>query len=355
MTARPIRAHLLKSWTAGTAREQRYRIELLGDAGVELTYSDAAERPPWTFGPVRAVVRRFERLGAPFLQTLLATPRIARSDAVIAVFESQGNFLAAVRSLRLWPFTRPRFVVVACWLAMDAPKFSPGKLRAFRRAYRGVDEVVYFSPNQTEVYRDVLGIPEDRLTFVPFGIDHEYFTPQDVEEEGFVLAVGRDKGRDWPTLFDAVRGTGLDVRIACRPEDIAGLDRPDEVTVLGVVDRSTYRDLTARARVVVVATTPLAYPTGQSVTLEAMAMAKCCVVTGTPAMAEYLHDGVDAVVVPPHDSESLREAIERALGDADLRKRTGIAARDAVERTFNAAAMWQVIAGRLRGASVASG
>ncbi|HMG43702.1 MAG TPA: glycosyltransferase [Acidimicrobiales bacterium] len=351
---KPTKAFLLKSWHAGDAHEQRYRIELLERHGVDLRYSDAVDRPPWTFAPVRKLVRRLERLGAPFLQTLLAAPRIARSDAVVAVFESQGNFLAGLRALRLWPFTRPRFVVVACWLAMDAPKFSPRKLRGYRWAYRrGVDELVFFSPNQTEVYRDLLGIPEDRLAYVPFGIDHQYFTPRDVEEEGYVLAVGRDKGRDWPTLFDAVRGTDLDVRVVCRPDDIEGLDVPANVTLLGTVDRSTYRDLTARARVVVVATRPLAYPTGQSVTLESMALGKCCVVTDTPAMHDYLDHEVDALLVPPHDSAALRAALERAMTDPDLRKRLGTGAREAVERTFNAAAMWQTVAGHLRRVNVA--
>jgi glycosyltransferase involved in cell wall biosynthesis len=343
-----MKAFLLKSWHAGDATEQRYRIELLRDQGVDLRWSDAVDKKPWTFGPVHRVVRRFERLGAPFLQTLLATSRIARSDTVVAVFESQGNFLAALRALRLWPFTRPRFVVVSCWLAMDAPKFGKGRLRFYRWAYRrGVDELVYFSANQTEVYRDLLGIPDERLTCVPFGIDSEYFAPQDADEADYVLAVGRDKGRDWETLFAAVTGTDLDVRVACRPDDIAGLDVPANVTVLGTIDRSVYRDLTARARVVVVPTRPLAYPTGQSVTLESMAMAKCCVVSDTPAMHEYLHDDVDALLVPPHDPARLRSTLELAVADPDLRKRIGTAARQAVEETFNAGAMWATVAGHL--------
>jgi glycosyltransferase involved in cell wall biosynthesis len=329
-------AFLLKYWEAGDAKVQNYRIETLAQAGVDLDYSDAAHKAPWTSPPVHRAVRRLERLGAPFLQTLLATRRIARSDAVVAVFESQGNFLAALRSLRLWPYTRPRFAVVSCWLAMDAPKLSPARRRAYRWAYRGVDKVVYFSRNQTSIYRDVLGIPEDHLAFVPFGIDHEYFSPPATDDDdGYVLAVGRDRGRDWETLFDAVHGTDLVVKVA---------SRPDNVELLGFVDRPTYRSLTARARVVAVPTRVLAYPTGQSVTLEAMAMGKCCVVTDTPAMSDYLTDGVDAVLVPPGDSGRLREALEQAVSDPDLRKRTGFAAREAVDRQFNAPAMWRAIA-----------
>lgn len=350
--ARPRRrVFLLKYWDSGGAPRLHYRAETLAAAGIDLSHSDAVHRPPWTWRPVRRVVRRLERLGAPFLQTLLAAPRIARSHAVVAMFESQGNFLAFVRALRLWPFTRPRFAVVACWLADDAPRFGPGRRRWYRWVYRRVDHLVFFSRNQAALYRDLLGLPDERLAFVPFGIDHEYFRPPPLPppsadgdgDGGYVLAVGRDKGRDWATLFEAVRGSDLDVRVACRPDDIAGLEVPANVTVLGVIDRSAYRDLTGRACVVAVATHPLAYPTGQSVTLESMAMARCCVVTGTPAMADYLTDGVNALLVPPGDSTALRAALERAVGDDELRDRIGRAARHDVETRFNAPAMWRAV------------
>lgn len=335
---------LLKPWEGAGASELPYRVDTLAGHGVAVDYSDAVHHRPWTYPPVRRVVRRLERLGAPFLQTLLATGRIARSDAVVAQFESQANALAVLRALRLWPYTRPRLVVVACWLAMDAPTFAPWRRRLYRWAYRGVDRLVYFSPNQTEVYREVLGVPPEKLRFLPFGIDHERYRPsEDGGDDGYVLAVGRDRGRDWPTFFDAVRGSGLDVRVACRPEDIVGLDVPPEVTVVGYVDRARYRALLDRARVVVVATHVRAYPTGQSVTLEAMAMGRCCVVTDTPAMGPYVRHGVDALTVPPADSGALRAAIDKAVADGELRRRLGAAARAAVEQRFTAAAMWGTI------------
>lgn len=359
---RRLRAFLLKYWEAGGGGRQPYRIDTLADAGVDLDTSDAMYRRPWTLRPVHHPVRRLERLGMPFLQTVLATRRIARADAVIAVFESQGNALAALRALRVWPFTRPRYAVVACWLAEDAPRFGGWRRRWYRWAYGGVDRVVHFSRNQRAVFRDLLGIPDERLAYVPFGVDHERFAPAAPagsgdrgplgdEDGGYVLAVGRDRGRDWATLFDAVRGTDLAVKVACRPEDLSGLDVPPNVEVLGYVGPDAYRELTARARVVTVPTRVLAYPTGQSVALEAMAMARCCVVTDTPAMRDYLNDDVDALLVPPGDAAALRAALERAAGDGDLRRRIGTAARAAVERTFNARAMWAAVAAVLDPAS----
>jgi glycosyltransferase involved in cell wall biosynthesis len=345
------RVFLLKYFDAArerATRTGRWRLPLavdaLAEAGVELDWSDAAERRPWTFRPVHAVVRRLERLTVPWLQTVLATRRIARADGVIAVFESQGTCLALLRSLRIWPFTRPRYAVVATWLAMDAERFGRGRLRFYRWAYRGVDRLVFFSPNQVEVYRDLLGIPEEKLAPVPFGIDHEYFAPQDVDEQDYILAVGRDKGRDWATLFAAVADTDLKLKVAARPEDIEGLELPPNVEYVGFLPLDEYRDLSAAARVVVVPTKVRAYPTGQTVLLEAMALARCCVVTDTPAMRDYVDDEATALVVPPEDPAALRKAIERAATDDDLRRRIGAGARRSVEEQYNSEAMWKRIA-----------
>jgi glycosyltransferase involved in cell wall biosynthesis len=346
------RVFLLKYFDSAEARDivgtwrLPYALDSLSEAGVELRWSDADHRPPWTRPRVRGALRRLERLSAPFLATLLGTREIARADAVLAIFESQGNVLATLRAMRVRPYTRPRLVVVSCWLAMESQRFGRARRALYRFAYRGVDRLVYFSKNQTEIYRTVLGIPDTRLAFVPFGVDHRLFAPVDVPEDGSVLAVGRDRGRDWATLFDAVRGTDLRVRVASRPEDVAGLAVPPNVEMLGFVDAARYRELTAHASVVVVATDVRAYPTGQSVTLEAMSMGKCCVVTDTPAMRDYL-DGENALLVPPHDRLALRAALERAVADAALRRKIGHAARQAVVDRFTAERMWRSVAALL--------
>ena len=83
------------------------------------------------------------------------------------------------------------------------------------------------------------------------------------------------------------------------------------------------------------------YPTGQTVLLEAMALAKACVVTDTPAMREYAEHDVTALLVPPHDPAALRDAIDRLVDDPDLRHRLGHAARAQVTAWGGAAAMWR--------------
>ncbi|MFN8024851.1 MAG: glycosyltransferase [Acidimicrobiia bacterium] len=325
-----------------------YRAETITRAGVELELSDAMYRGFWGRSGVRRVVGKLEQVSAPFLQPLLNTRAFARADVAMAMFESQGNSVAVMRRLHLPPFTRPPLVVISCWLARDLEHFGRARRSLYRFAYRSVDRLVYFSENQGEIFTRELGIPASRLRAVPFGIDHEFFSPQATAEQDYVVAVGRDLGRDWRTFLDAVRDAGYPVKVACRPETLAGLDIPANVEVVGFVDRDAYRDLLAAAKVVVVATYAVAYPTGQSVMLEAMAMAKACVVTDTPALSEYVLDGETAVLVPAADADALRAAIERVRADAPLRAALGARARERVDAEYNAPLMWARIAEILR-------
>ena len=152
--------------------------------------------------------------------------------------------------------------------------------------------------------------------WIPNGVE----IPAEVGEEADppeVLFVGRlsaEKGIR--TLVDATRGLNLVV---------AG-DGPLRSLVpdaLGFVPHKEVQRLLARAAVVVLPSHREGLP---MVLLEAMAHGRAVVATpvgGTPSLVE---DGVTGLLVPPGDAKALREAIERLLGDRELRRRLGEAA-----------------------------
>lgn len=306
-------------------------------------WTDRLHGEGWQRSTRASLLRRVESLAVPFAQTVLMAPTIRRCDATIAMFESEANFLAALR--RGVPRSRQSpLLVISCWLAHVLTRSSPRRRAGYRWAYRSVDLLYYFSTNQGEMLRDILRLPDERLRFLPFGVDTETFCPIGQRDEGYLLAVGRDKGRDWPTFFDAVKGLDMVVKVLCRPSQIAGLTVPGNVEILGHVDRERYRQLLGGATVVAVVTRPVEYPSGQSVLLEAMAMGKTVVATATPSLSEYLDDGSDCLAVPPGDADAVRERIEEAAGDEGLRARIGSAARRTVETAYSSDAMWDVVA-----------
>jgi glycosyltransferase involved in cell wall biosynthesis len=61
---------------------------------------------------------------------------------------------------------------------------------------------------------------------------------------------------------------------------------------------------------------------------EAMAWGRPVVASAVGGLVDAVEDGVTGLLVPPADLDALRAALERLLGDADLRARLGAAARE---------------------------
>jgi glycosyltransferase involved in cell wall biosynthesis len=349
----PLDVALLKSWDFaawrqlyGHGSDLPYRIDHLERHGLRVHWTDSVHSPRWERSRAGAAIRRVEVAAVPFAQTLLMTGSISRSPVTFAMFESEANFLAMSRRARLRS-PRTAFVVMTCWLAHILTTCSSRRLSGYRWAYQSVDRLYYLSANQGPILEERLALPPDRLRYLPFGVDTEGFCPTDETDGDYVLVVGRDKGRDWPTLIEALDGLDMPVKLCCRPADVAGFRIPQNVDLLGYVDRDVYRRLLSRARVVAIASRPVVYPSGQSVMLEAMAMARTVVVTKTPALEGYIEDGLNSLAVPAGDPTAMREAIRAAAEDDALRRRIGTQARHSAVELFGAAAMWGAVAGDL--------
>ena len=61
---------------------------------------------------------------------------------------------------------------------------------------------------------------------------------------------------------------------------------------------------------------------------EAMAHGRAVVATRVGGLVDAIEDGVTGLLVPPHDPDALRAALQRALADPELRDRLGAAARE---------------------------
>jgi glycosyltransferase involved in cell wall biosynthesis len=73
--------------------------------------------------------------------------------------------------------------------------------------------------------------------------------------------------------------------------------------------------------------------------LEAMANGRPVVATGVGGLRDLVVDGETGLVVPPRDPATLRAALERLLGDAELRRRLGTAGRERARAHFS----WEAV------------
>jgi len=177
-----------------------------------------------------------------------------------------------------------------------------------------------------------------RVHVVPFGADAGYWSPGDPAREPEVLAIGNDGHRDWATLVRAAAEIPAPVRI------LTGQPRPDDLPANVMWEPADWhrrllsddevRELYRRAAAVVVPVKDVPQPSGQSVTLQAMACSRPVVLSRTRGLwsPESLRDGENVVLTPPGDAAELARSVRGVLEDEPRSSAIGSAARAEVLR-----------------------
>ncbi len=177
---------------------------------------------------------------------------------------------------------------------------------------------------------------DDRVHVVPFGVDAGFWRPGDVPQPRGVVAIGNDGHRDWETLVAAAPSIPAPIRILTRHSPPATLppnvtwERADWYTQ--VLSDEEVRDLYRQAAVVVVPTKDVPQPSGQSVTLQAMACARPVVLSRTRGLwaPETLRDGENIVLAPPGDPRALAHSARLLLDHQARASAIGRSARETV-------------------------
>ena len=207
-------------------------------------------------------------------------------------------------------------------------------------AHSGMSRILVHSSRQRELAQRTLGIPAEKLVYMPYYADTDFWRPQNGSAtEPLVVAAGREH-RDYATLAAASAGLEARVYVAAGSVHSPAASSsnpgrwPDNVEC-GFADYQTLRDLYRRASVVVVPLVDSDFQAGVTTVLEAMAMGKPTVVTRTRGHAGVVHDGITGLCVAPNDPAEMREALEYLLAHPAERRRIGDAAREAAVTCYS--------------------
>ncbi|WP_162245763.1 glycosyltransferase family protein [Nocardioides sp. Root122] len=280
------------------------------------------------------------------LQPLRAWPAAGRTDATLAVWEHWAELPALLRRVP-GPYRRHPLYSMVCWAAEDLRSGDERTVTRVRRVIEASDLIFYLSGNQEEIFL-AHGARPEQLVEVTFGVPTAFFTgdvgaSRDVD----VLAVGVDRGRDYKTLL-AAAGTDLLIDVLTVPERLRALTLPQNVRPLGVLRPDRYRDLLQRTKVVVVPTHDFAYPTGQTVALNAAAAGCAVVVSRTDAMSEYFSPDDTASMPGVGEVDELREALVGLLHDPERRLALASRGQAHVRAHHTSDLMWDQIGHAIR-------
>ncbi len=239
-------------------------------------------------------------------------------------------------------FKNPKWVIYNTYLSNLLKRNRKGlKGWVIRKAVFSADAIVSPSLAQCDFLRKV-GLPENKNHYVPYGIDYEFYDKDTRVSEisgRYIFSSGRDVGRDYKTLIDAVRDLPVKLVVASSPRNMEGVGELPQNVEVRYLKRTETPPLARGSEFVVIATIPEHKTvgsdcSGQYSLLESMSYAKAVITTERATLFEYFNDGKDGLVVPPHNVPKLREAIMSLWQDSQKTKTMGEAGRSKVRSQF---------------------
>lgn len=255
---------------------------------------------------------------------------------------------------------KPKFVWYNTFFtnAIRRNERKPFRLWAIKKSIASLDAVFCPSTAQRQFLIEQ-GFDPARIFFIPNGIDVAFMKWKQEEGKGaprsaepFILTVGKDMGRDYATLCEAVRGLPIKVKVAALPRNFKGVkDVPKNLEILGFVPFNDLIRLYNQAEFVVIPTKSETHLdasdcSGQYVLLDAMSLGKAVIASKRQTLADYLDDGEpslcselrrgeEGVVVPPEDPKALQAAILSLLRDKERAQALGRRAAERAETQFS--------------------
>lgn len=227
---------------------------------------------------------------------------------------------------------RPRHVLIA-------HRLSPKKKRPFFRTlkvHRQMDVLFMYSTLQIEFAKRELGIADEKLRWIPFQVDADFFRPLPIQPRRMICSAGLE-WRDYPTLIRAVDGLDVEVCLAAASpwskhrDETENRPLPPNVSARRY-DYNELRQLYNQSVFVVVPLYENDFQAGITTMLEAMAAGKAVMVTKTSGQRDMLVEGEHGRYIPVGDSEAWRAAIQEWLANPEVVRRMGENGRELVEK-----------------------
>lgn len=278
------------------------------------------------------------RLGVKIDIPLRSFSHVAHADIVLGLLEPMSQLALNLKSRKIWPYGAKPFVLLSCWLAEWVAQADHQSRQNLVRKYSAADLILTLSRHQIDVLVDA-GFDAEKLAYIPFGCEPSNFVWKPGERDLDIVAAGFDHGRDYATFIEGVRGMDATVHILCQPANLEGIDIPSNVIVHGVLPYEEYCSMLLRAKIVAVSTHELAYPTGQSVGLDALAAGAALAFTNTRGLAEYFADDI-AAPIPVGDSATWNQVLSDLLEQNYARQALARAGHRHMRENFTNAHMW---------------
>lgn len=303
--------------------------------GINASYSDIAFSRRnilyWVLFPLQQIFVTFTGLGFKIDQAILLLPRLRNSDLIVATSDSAGLPIALLKILKL--IKTPLIYTTIGLVGQDKVYGSNWAFKLCGRLLQTADKIICYSKIEKELLVKNFSVDRNKIIFLPFCVDVNFYHSTDRKSSGEVLTVGRDLGRDYKLLLDVARQLPkVKFNLICSPHNLNGINLPDNVRIEFDIDFVTLRKRYQEAEFVILPLKETQRASGQIVLLESMASGKSVIVSNVLGLSQVydLRSMQNCILVPASDPVCLTKEIQRLRNDRILRKKIGRQARKTV-------------------------
>lgn len=191
-------------------------------------------------------------------------------------------------------------------------------------------QIGVYSNFQADFWSQKMAVKRDKFRVFSYTVDHDFYlrgfaaAQAPVEDTPFVLATGRDMGRDFTTLIQATARLGIGLKLVTLPYLLP--KNIGEYTHVQVLQRISYDALFSLYRDALAVVVPLRdnieYPSGIRAGLEAMLLGRPTLCTQSEILNEYsASDEHEIVYCAPHSVDDMVRSLSTIIDMPDDEKR----------------------------------
>lgn len=195
-------------------------------------------------------------------------------------------------------------------------------LRFYRWLLSSADHILYHSPIEKEKLKKLGLYSPATCTFIAMGSDSHFFKNKQnlISDSKIVLSVGKDRARDYRTLFQAAAQLPtIQFEVVCRKSNILGLQIPPNVNLHFDIPYREVAQLYQRAQIVIIPIKEMQRSSGQMTLTDSFQAEKPVIISNVVGISHYpLQNGANCIKVTPQNVTELTFSIKKLLLDKKL-------------------------------------
>lgn len=260
---------------------------------------------------------------------VLQFPKFFKAQILFATVDSYGVALAGFKKVSLIRNKKVVFNTIGLCDVLD----QNANLIPFYASILSTVDLFISGASQLECKKlsQLLGYSQNKFKFIPFGIDTNYFSPQKIKEDNYILIIGADRKRDWNLYRKLFSTFSKNKFVVITHPNLIPYTLPHNVRVYYNQYIEKVREFIARSKFSVILSKQNYHFAGQSTAFRIMSMGKPVIFTKSYGVEEYgFKNGINSILTTPGDFIGLKKSFILLDSNRKLREKVGLNARNKI-------------------------